>query len=124
MEKLKQQNERDGLIIEGVCQDDRKFRPSDWVERLSSSLAEFGKDNKLRYSNYAQPCIIKNQKCLVVARGLSQSNTEAFEFIMNFAHVNNLRIQVDRRVIVELVTAERRTNTWGQLSDGRSQKQG
>ncbi|WP_455205974.1 DUF3579 domain-containing protein, partial [Kaarinaea lacus] len=36
------------LIIEGVRENGSKFRPSDWPERISSSMAGFGSDNRLR----------------------------------------------------------------------------
>ena len=39
------------LIIQGISVDNKRFRPSDWVERISASMAVFGRDHKLRYSN-------------------------------------------------------------------------
>ncbi|MBL1259737.1 MAG: DUF3579 domain-containing protein [Thiotrichaceae bacterium] len=81
------------IIIEGVCNDGKKFRPSDWVERISSALASFGPDHKLRYSEHVQPCIINGARCLIVARGLSLNDPEAFSFILQFARKNQLRIQ-------------------------------
>ncbi len=86
------------IIIEGVCQDGRKFRPSDWVERISSALASFGPDHKLRYSEHVQPCIINGARCLIVARGLSLNDPEAFSFILQFARKNQLRIQEEHLI--------------------------
>lgn len=81
------------IIIEGICKDGRKFRPSDWVERISSALASFGPDHKLRYSEHVQPCIINGARCLIVSRGLPINDPEAFDFILQFARKNQLRIQ-------------------------------
>ena len=85
------------VVIHGVKHDGVKLRPSDWIERLSSTLASFGKDQRLRYDHSVQPCIIGGEKCLVVARGLSDSNPAAYDFLMEFARSNDLRVQIDRR---------------------------
>ncbi len=88
----------DRLIIEGIREDTQKvFRPSNWAERVSAVLASFGSDHKLRYSEFAQPCIIDGKVCLIVAKGLEDSDPEAFGFIMRFARENHLRILEDRR---------------------------
>lgn len=90
-------SEDDIVVIHGVKEDGGKLRPSDWIERISSTLASFGKDHRLRYNQSVHPCIIGGEKCLVVARGLSTSNPGAYQFIMDFARSNNLKIQADRR---------------------------
>ena len=112
MDKASQENMSAGLIIYGVREDNRKFRPSDWAERISATLAVFGRDHKLRYSEYAQPCIIEGQKCLVVTRGLREMDHAAYEFILDFAHANQLRIQEDRRVAQQDVGQDRRQQDW------------
>ncbi|MBI5450252.1 MAG: DUF3579 domain-containing protein [Gammaproteobacteria bacterium] len=90
---------RDWLIIEGVREDNQKvFRPSNWAERVSAVLASFGPDHKLVYSEYAQPCIIGETVCLIVAKGLENRDPAAYNFIMNFARANRLRIQHDHNV--------------------------
>jgi len=84
-------------VIQGIKEDGAKLRPSDWIERLSSTLASFGLDQKLKYNECVQPCMIKGEKCLVVARGLSAKNPEMYNFVMNFARGNKLQIIADRR---------------------------
>lgn len=100
------------LLIEGRTEENRKFRPSDWAERISSMLASFGPDHRLRYSAYAQPCLIQGEQCLIVARDLQIAHPEVFEFIIHFARSNHLRIQIDRRVRREAVAVERRDGDW------------
>jgi len=100
------------LIIQGISIDNKRFRPSDWVERISASMAVFGRDNKLRYSNFVQPCMIDGVKCIVVAQDLSNSNPEAYNFIMGFAQANNLRISEDRRERPRPIDEERRQQQW------------
>ena len=103
----------DVMVIRGVREDGGKFRPSDWIERISASLAHFGPDNRLNYSRSAQPCIINNEKCLVVTRGLKDSDPDAYEYIMGFAKTNKLCIVEDRRQKQQPVTEDRR-----QVRDG------
>lgn len=84
-------------VIHGVTEEGKKLRPSDWIERISSTLASFGSDQRLHYSDSVAPCIINGEKCLIVARNLSEVNPEAYEYIMNFAKSNQLCIREDRR---------------------------
>jgi hypothetical protein len=58
----------DYLVITSVMENGDIFRPSDWIERLSSTLASFQIDRRLRYAQGVQPCIIDGEQCLVVAR--------------------------------------------------------
>jgi len=89
--------EGEELVIHGVRDDGSTLRPGDWIERLSSALAEFSPDRRLRYNVSVKPCVIDGHKCLVVARCLAQSDPQAYDFIMNFAQSNRLRVQIDRR---------------------------
>ena len=87
----------DNLVIHGVTEQGKTLRPSDWIERLSSTLASFGKDHRLQYHLAVKPCIINGERCLVVARELEQKNPMAYDFVMGFARSNQLRVQGDRR---------------------------
>ncbi len=80
------------IVIEGVTEDGRTFRPSDWIERISGSLSTFGMDRRIRYSHYLQPQIIDGGKCLVIDPELKKVNPSAFSFLMDFAKGNKLKI--------------------------------
>lgn len=84
-------------VIRGVTEEGKKLRPSDWIERISSTLASFGNDHRLQYSNSVAPCMIDGEKCLVVARNLNNINPDAYDFIMGFTKSNQLCIREDRR---------------------------
>ena len=103
--------DEDVMVIRGVREDGGKFRPSDWIERISASLAHFGTDNRLSYSRSAMPCVIKGEKCLVVERGLRDSDPDAYEHIMGFAKTNKLCIVEDRRQQQRAVDKDRRQKT-------------
>jgi hypothetical protein len=97
MQDEKAMAQDDRLVIHGTREDGSRLRPGDWIERLSSTLASFTADRRLRYSTSVKPCIIDGQKCLVVARCLAEADPQAYQFIMSFAESNRLRVQIDRR---------------------------
>lgn len=84
-------------LIKGVTKKGDRFRPSDWIDRVSASLAKFNAHKRLHYSREVRPCLIEGEKCLLVSKELSRTNPDAYRFIMDFAKENNLRIQEDRR---------------------------
>lgn len=92
-------------IIRGVTEEGKKLRPGDWIERISSTLASFGTDHRLKYSNAVAPCMIDGERCLVVARNLDEINPTAYNFIMGFAKSNQLCIVEDRRTGERALTA-------------------
>jgi hypothetical protein len=97
MQDEKAMAQDDRLVIHGTREDGSRLRPGDWSERLSSTLASFTADRRLRYSASVKPCVIDGQKCLVVARCLAQADPQAYRYIMSFAESNHLRVQIDRR---------------------------
>ena len=81
------------IIIEGVTEDGKPFRPSDWIERISGSLSTFGNDRRIRYSHYLQPQMLDGKKCLVIDADLRNANAAAYNFLIDFAKGNKLRIR-------------------------------
>ena len=43
------------FIIVGLTKQGRKFRPSDWAERLCGVMSAFGAERKMKYSPYVGP---------------------------------------------------------------------
>jgi len=85
------------FIVESVRENGKPFRPSDWVERISTLMATYGADHRLHYSDSVRPCTINGAKSLCVKKALKDENPEAYQFILKFAADNQLRIQEDRR---------------------------
>ncbi len=92
-------------------EDGRTFRPSDWVDRLSATLASFGPDQRLRYGA-VRPCFIKGKKCLMVQKTLETEDPTAFEYVNSFARSNGLRVSEIRRTVEES-NSEPVSNTLG-----------
>lgn len=80
------------IIIQSLTREGKKFRPSDWVDRICSSYATFGDDRKLRYSPYLKPEMIDGIRCLAVDMQLKEENPEGFDELMQFAAENKLNI--------------------------------
>lgn len=80
------------LVIRSVNEDGRKFRPSDWIERVSTTMAAFGKDHRLHYSDDVKPSMVDGEKCLVVSGSLKETNPVAFDYIMAFVRANRLQM--------------------------------
>lgn len=116
--------EKTSIIIEGIQTDNRKFRPSDWIERIASNWATFGADHRLRYSPAVYPCIINGEKCLVVAKDLHEKDPEGFESVLQFARVNKLRTHEDRRTVPKPapLSEDRRNGGWNYSFFGEKSK--
>jgi Protein of unknown function (DUF3579) len=87
------------FFIQGVTQDGRTFRPSDWSERLAGAMSCFrpgggasGIGAFIGYSPYCVPQLIDGVKCVIVSEALKDLEPMAWDFVMNFARDNNLRV--------------------------------
>jgi hypothetical protein len=82
-------------FIQGVTKDGKKFRPSDWSERLAGVMSCFGPgasgpNARLQYSLYVRPTLLGDTKCVILDSRLRDVEPMAFDFVMNFAKDNNL----------------------------------
>lgn len=79
----------DEVIIEGQTADGKKFRPSDWVDRLCGMLAQFERQ-KVSYSPYLRPMMFKDMQCVAIKKTLESKSPSVFDFLMQFANDNKL----------------------------------
>jgi hypothetical protein len=87
------------LFIQGITQDGRPFRPSDWAERLAGALSAFrpgganlGPGAHIGYSPYCVPRVVDNIKCVIVDERLRGIEPMAWDFVMSFARDNGLQV--------------------------------
>jgi hypothetical protein len=80
------------FIIVGLTRDGKKFRPSDWAERLCGVMSAFGAEKRMKYSPYVSPCTYNNEKSVLIDGELDQLESMAYKFMLNFAHDNDLQI--------------------------------
>jgi hypothetical protein len=85
-------------VVRGQTVDGRRFRPSDWAERLCGVLACYrpggatGRDALIGYSPYVRPTTLDNVKCVLLDERLRELEPLAFDFVLNFARDNELPV--------------------------------
>jgi hypothetical protein len=86
------------FLIHGVTLEGRGFRPSDWAERLAGAMSSFrpggggGIGAYIGYSPYCVPQVVDGVKCVRVNEALRDIEPMAWDFVMNFARDNHLRV--------------------------------
>jgi hypothetical protein len=88
------------VFIQGLTLEGRSFRPSDWAERLAGAMSSFrpgasagGIGAFIGYSPYCVPRIIGGVKGVLVNEALRGIEPMAWDFVINFARDNELRMQ-------------------------------
>jgi hypothetical protein len=86
------------VILHGLTQDGRKFRPSDWAERLCGAVATYDKNRRITF----HPCValasIEGIKCVVIEASLENDDEMLFSFLIDFATENNLQIEYSSQI--------------------------
>ena len=85
------------VFIQGITEDGKTFRPSDWAERLAGVMSQFRPGgavlgSHLSYSPWCIPTTMGHVKCVVVHRDLRDHDVMAWDFVMNFARDNGLQV--------------------------------
>ena len=93
------------FIIHGLTSTGRRFRPSDWAERLAGVMSQFrpagSRGGPLSYSPYVVPVNMDGVRCVVVDKRLRDLEPLAWRFVCSFAADNDL--QTSDRVIDKAV---------------------
>ncbi|MCC2676704.1 MAG: hypothetical protein K0R58_3651 [Ramlibacter sp.] len=89
------------VFIQGMTRDGRTFRPSDWAERLAGVMSSFRPGgaqpgSHLSYSPWCIPTVIDGVKCVIVNRALRDHEPMAWDFVINFAKDNELKVSEGR----------------------------
>jgi len=84
------------FIIQGLTQDGKPFRPSDWAERLCGVMSAFGGDHRMQYSPYVHPITANGVRCVVVDVRLEEVEPMAYRFLLSFAKDNELQVRDGR----------------------------
>ena len=92
------------FIIVGLTKEGRKFRPSDWAERLCGVMSAFGAERKMKYSPYVGPGDYNGEKAVFVDGRLGELEPMAYRFMLNFAQDNDLQIvdgvcPIDKKIL-------------------------
>ncbi len=80
------------IVIEGRTPQGKTFRPSDWAERMSGTMASF-KNSRIHYSPLLQPSVnSEGYHCVLLDPKLKETSPLVYQSILDFARTNNLRI--------------------------------
>lgn len=80
------------IIIQGITQKGKTFRPSDWSDRLSGILSSFDRGHRLAHHKFVRPQLINQVRCVIVDKQLESVNPDMFRFLMDFAGDNELQM--------------------------------
>lgn len=84
----------ENFIIVGLTSAGKRFRPSDWSERLCGVMSAFGSDNRMTYSPYVRPgCSLSGDKTVLVDARLYDVEPMAYNFMVSFARDNDLQVE-------------------------------
>ena len=79
------------IIIEGVTDQGKVFRPSDWAERLTGRMASF-QGQRMIYSPMLCPGLHNGHRCIIMDITLKETNPHLYQHIIEFAELNKLLI--------------------------------
>jgi Protein of unknown function (DUF3579) len=97
------------VFILGVTRSGRAFRPSDWAERLAGVMSQFRPGgpqpgSHLGYSPWCIPTSFGDVKCVIVNRELRDYDVMAWDFCLNFAKDNDLKVEMAAPVVAPRTT--------------------
>ncbi len=80
----------DFVLIKGETTDGKKFRPSDWCDRLHSTLRALDQEEYEECVEYVHLVNSKNGRGILIDRALKTVNPMLFGFFMKFVENNDL----------------------------------
>ena len=87
------------IHIQGLNNQGRPFRPSDWAERLAGAMSCFrpagglgGISGAIGYSPLCFPRVVDGVKCVIVSEALRDVEPMAWDFVLSFARDNDLMV--------------------------------
>jgi len=83
------------IVIKGITEDGRRFRPSDWAERLATAVGGFGPDRRVHFHPQVRIATVDDTKCVLVDEALEQGDPMLYEFLIHFAKNNHLQMESD-----------------------------
>lgn len=79
------------ICITGITIDGRRFRPSDWTERLYYAVAQYDRNGRVTFNPMLSIRMKNDGRCIVVDMRLRDSDPTTFSFLTGFARDNALR---------------------------------
>jgi len=84
------------MIVYSVTNSGRRFRPSDWIQRLTGLMSTFDESKRLKYNEMLRPvCDITGVCCMHVSVDLKKTCPELYKHVMRFVADNDLQVNHD-----------------------------
>ncbi len=110
---MKEEPDADGdqryLLIRSETTDGKKFRPSDWTDRLQSTLSCLGEDEFSRCIDMVRIVNDNGAKCILVDEALDSQEPKLYRFIRRFADEN--RLVTEAKVSSKIPEKEKKTES-------------
>tara|TARA_B100000749_G_C18265331_1_gene398056 strand:+ start:225 stop:512 length:288 start_codon:yes stop_codon:yes gene_type:complete len=90
------------ILIMGQTKEGKKFRPSDWAERLYYTVASYGKKGQIIFNPLVNLNQEDNSKCFVINATLQDKDPMIYDFLVDFAVSNELEMRDQNRNLIQL----------------------
>ena len=90
------------ILIMGQTKEGKKFRPSDWAERLYYTVASYGKKGRIVFNPLVNLNQEDNSKCFVINATLQDKDPMIYDFLVDFAVSNELEMRDQNRNLIQL----------------------
>tara|TARA_B100001250_G_C19561206_1_gene683393 strand:- start:140 stop:454 length:315 start_codon:yes stop_codon:yes gene_type:complete len=102
MHKGKVKMSYEKILIMGNTKEGKKFRPSDWAERLYYTVAEYNKSGKAIFNPLVNINHEEKSKCFVISSSLRDKDPMIFDFLIDFAITNKLETRDQDKNLINL----------------------
>ena len=90
------------ILIMGQTKEGKKFRPSDWAERLYYTVADYKKNGRITFNPLVSINNEEQSKCFVINTSLQEKNPMVYDFLIDFAISNELETRDQNRNLIKL----------------------
>lgn len=90
------------ILIIGQTKEGKKFRPSDWAERLYYTVAEYKKNGRITFNPLVNINSEDQSKYFVINTSLQEKSPMAYDFLIDFAISNELETRDQNHDLIHL----------------------
>lgn len=81
------------VIIKGLTLEGKRFRPSDWAQRLTNAVATIGPNNRIIYHPNVTLAVIDGVSAVLIDQSMALSDPRLYAFLLKFADSNALLVE-------------------------------
>lgn len=90
------------ILIMGQTKEGKKFRPSDWAERLYYTVADYKKNGRITFNPLVNINSEDQSKYFVINTSLQEKSPMAYDFLIDFAISNELETRDQNHDLIHL----------------------